>query len=73
MESLNLLTTCGAALLAVFALLSLLAVVMRLILVVFPARPAALPRADAAVYAAITSAVHTLYPGASVTKLEEIR
>jgi hypothetical protein len=53
---------------AVFVLLGLLAVIMRLITVVFPVREG---RIDSAVVAAITTAVASIYPGATVTRIEE--
>ena len=64
----NLLTICGTAFLAVFVLLIILAVVIRLITVVFP-----LPDKsdEATLAAAISTAVATIYPGARVTRIEE--
>ena len=70
MHSAELLYICASAFVAVFVLLILLAVVMRLIMVLFPHRQV---RTDAAVLAALTSVVTTLYPGTKVTKVEEKR
>ena len=67
----DLLTICLSAFVAVFLLLSALAVVMRVLIVVFPQRVA--DDSDAAVLAAVTSAVTAAYPGTKVTKVEEIR
>jgi hypothetical protein len=64
----GLLSACLIAMIAVFALLGLLAVIMRLITVAFPVREG---RIDAAVIAAITTAVASVYPGAKVTRIEE--
>ena len=64
----GLFSVCGLALLVVFALLAFLALVMRLITEFFPEREAAL---DSAVAAAVAAAVHSVYPGARVTKIEE--
>ena len=70
MESLDLLLICASAFVAVFCLLTVLALVMRIIVVVFPQKEAS---ADAAIIAALASTVSTLYPGTSITKVEEIR
>lgn len=67
-EGSNLLAVCSTALTAVFVLLALLAVVMRVITLLFPERPV---RIDPFLVAAITSTVSTLYPNARVTKIEE--
>ena len=72
MESYYLLTTCAAAFLAVFVLLAVLAVVMRLIQVAFPARETD-SGSDAAMFAAIAAAMNSMYPGSTVTKIEEMR
>mgnify|MGYP001078066279 CR=1 FL=1 len=68
MEVTGLLSACAIAMVAVFVLLGLLAVVMEIITLVFPGRTAS---ADAAIVAAITAAVASLYPGAKVTRIEE--
>jgi hypothetical protein len=68
MESLGLLTICISAFVSVFILLTVLALAMRLILVVFPVRTA---ETDAAIIAAITTAAGRVFPGTSVTRIEE--
>ena len=64
----NLVTICGTAFVAVFVLLVVLAAVIRLLTTVFPHRDLS---ADAALAAAICTAVTTVYPGARVTRIEE--
>ena len=68
MESANLLLICASAFAAVFLLLAVLWLLMRLITAVFPQQAMV---ADAAYVAAITAAVASLYPGTQVTKVEE--
>ncbi|UCC44048.1 MAG: hypothetical protein JSU65_13205 [Candidatus Zixiibacteriota bacterium] len=70
MQSPELLLICVTAFIAVTALLSVLAGIMRLILYVFPAKEHA---ADAAMIAAVASAAQNMYPGMQITKVEEIR
>jgi hypothetical protein len=70
MESTELLTICISAFVAVFFLLSVLAVVMYLILVLFPHRTRG---TDAAAVAAITSTLASIYPGTKITRIEEIK
>lgn len=70
MDSINLLIICALAFCAVFVLLVILAAVMRLIMSVFPER---MVESDAAVFAAITSIASTMYPGKTITKVEEIK
>ena len=55
---------------AVLVLLAVLAGVIRLITMVFPARAT---NDDAAVLAAVTSIYSTLYPGTHLTTMEEVR
>lgn len=55
---------------AVFVLLALLAVVMRVIMIAFPQRAG---KADAAVLAAVASVATGVYPGTKITKVEEIK
>ncbi len=66
----SLLTVCISAAIAVFVLLSILALVMRIILWAFPA-----PQKDdeVALYAAIVTAAQRAYPGSVVTRIEEVR
>jgi len=68
MESSELVVICGAALLWVFCILLLLALLMRLIIRVFPA---AEKIGDPAVVAALTSVLQAILPGTKVTKIEE--
>ena len=66
----DLLSICITAFIGVFILLSILAMVMRLILVVFPDRG---KKTDAAVLASVASVLNTIYPGTKITKIEEIK
>jgi hypothetical protein len=68
MESYGLISICISALIAVFLILSLLAAIMRLITIIFPDKEG---KDDAAVLAALTSAVNQYYPGTHITKVEE--
>ena len=70
METLDLLSICGAAFLGVFILLSILALVMRLILVTFPDKKAGI---EAAMLAAVTTAIETRFPGTRITRVEEVK
>lgn len=70
MELTELVFVCISAFAAVFVLLSVLAFVMRLILVAFPQKDAS---GDAAMIAAVASALSTAYPGTRITKIEEIK
>jgi hypothetical protein len=66
----DLLSICITAFIGVFILLSILATLMRFILVVFPDRGR---KTDAALLASVASVLHTVYPGTKITKIEEIR
>jgi hypothetical protein len=68
MEVSGLLLICVSAFIAVFIILSLIAVVMRVIILLFPERDF---MGDAALIAAITSAINRLYPATKITKIEE--
>ena len=81
MDEPNLFVMCLNAFVAVLVLLSLLALVMRLLGVVFPpsGRPAgeagpgeATTAADPALAAAITTATQSILPGGRITRIEEI-
>ena len=72
MGSCELLIICVSAFAAVFVLLTLLAVVMRLIIVAFPERVMARDT-DATTIAALSAALMAIYPGTRVTKIEEIK
>jgi len=67
-EATSLSVVCVLSFLLVFVVLSLLSGAMRLITVLFPER---VSDADAALVAAVSSAVETLLPGARVTRIEE--
>lgn len=66
----ELLNACVVAFVAVFVLLTFLALAMHFITLAFPGRS---PRTetDAAVFAALSTAVATVIPGARVTRIEE--
>ncbi|TET93470.1 MAG: hypothetical protein E3J26_06240 [Candidatus Zixiibacteriota bacterium] len=70
MESLDLLAICASAFVGVFLLLTVLALVMRLIIVLFPERESA---SDSAMIAAVSTVLQTVYPGTKITKVEEIK
>ena len=70
MESTELILICASAFAGVFFILSLLALLMRLITRFFPHMESA---ADQTVTAAISTAAHQAYPGFMVTKIEELR
>ena len=69
MDETSLITICATAFLAVFVLLITLAIVIRLITMAFPRRERA---DDAVLAAAISAAVATIYPGARVSRIEEV-
>lgn len=66
----DLLTISIVAFLAVFGLLSVLAIVMRLLTMIFPGGKG---RSDEALYAAIHTAAAQAFPGTRVTRIEENR
>jgi len=68
MQSVELVVICGVAFLMVFVILVLLALMMRLIILIFPEKKAV---SDAALIAAISAAVQTVFPGTKLTKVEE--
>ena len=70
MESLDLLVICASAFVGVFLLLTVLALVMRLIIILFPEKEAI---SDSAMIAAVSTVLQTVYPGAKITKVEEIK
>jgi hypothetical protein len=61
---------CVSAFFAVFTLLTLLALVMRGLISVFPEKTG---KADPAMLAAVTSVVATVFPGSKITRVEEER
>ena len=68
MVSAELVLICGAAFLWVFLILSLLALMMRLLMRAFPGKERA---TDPTVVAALASALGAVLPGTKVTKIEE--
>jgi len=66
----DLLVICLSAFVAVFLLLGFLAVTMRVLMAVYPAKTGGL---DSATIAAVTAAAAYAFPGTRVTKVEEIR
>jgi len=68
MQSVELVVICGVAFLMVFVILVLLALMMRIIILIFPEKKAV---SDAALIAAISVAVQTVIPGTKLTKVEE--
>jgi hypothetical protein len=66
----DLLVICTSALIAVFALLSFLAVVMRLLMAAYPAKVEGI---EPATLAAVAAAAAFAFPGTRVTNVEEIR
>jgi hypothetical protein len=70
MGSLDLLLICSLSFLSVFFVLSLLAVVMRLITEIFPQRRSDM---DTTVYAAISATAAEHFPGTRITKIEELK
>jgi len=71
MEPMNLILVCLAAFVAVFTLLAVLAIVMRLIIAIFPAKEIAV--VDSTVVAALTTVLNSIYPEGSISKIEEIK
>lgn len=68
MASVDLLTICIAAFVAVFVLLAGLALLMRLTLVLFPQKEVT---SDAAVMAALATVMQAVYPGTKISRVEE--
>lgn len=68
MESTDLVLICGVSFLMVFLILILLALVMRLIIVLFPEKKV---ETDAAIVAALTATMQSVFPGTNITKIEE--
>lgn len=70
MELPELLSVCISAFVVVFIILTALALFMRLIIVLFPEKPA---DDDKAVFAVIASIMNRIYPGTKITKIEEVK
>ena len=66
----NLLIICSSAFIAVFLLLSFLAVVMRLLMLAYPRKAEGI---EPAIVAVLTAAATYAFPGTKVTNVEEIR
>lgn len=67
MASPDILTICGTAFAATFILLGLLAVMMRLLMMLFPERR---EEFDPATLAAVSAAVESVYPGRRIARIE---
>jgi hypothetical protein len=70
MESSNLFVVSTVGYVVAFAVLAVLAIIMRLITLLFPEGEEA---GDAAVVAAVTATYQALSPGVTVTKIEETK
>lgn len=70
MSSSELFIICGVAFLFVFVILSVLSFSMRLIILIFPEKKIG---GDAAVVAALATAVNRIFPGTKITQIEEKR
>jgi hypothetical protein len=70
MEPSGLLLVCISAFVAVFLVLALLALIMRVITALFTFSASG---GDPAVVAAITSTMSALYPGTHITNVEELK
>jgi hypothetical protein len=68
MNTPDLLIICASAFAAVFVLLGFLALIMRVITAVFPAKDIG---SDAVVMAALAGVMQTVYPGTKITRVEE--
>ena len=64
----SLLVICSSAFIAVFFLLTFLAIVMRLLMVVYPKK---MDRIEPTIVAALTAAAAYAFPGTKVTRIEE--
>ena len=60
---------CISSFVSVFSVLAFLAIAMRLLIAVFPEKK---DETDPAIVAAIGSTCAVLYPGAKITKIEEV-
>ena len=70
MGSQDLLLICTSAFVMVFLLLTILALVMRIITAIFPEK---ISKTDEIILAAMATVVSTVYPGTKITKVEEIK
>ncbi len=69
MQSPDLISMSISAFVIVFLILTSLAVIMQLIIKLFPYKE---KRDDLAVYSAVTSMYTTVFPGTKITKIEEL-
>ncbi len=70
MASTDLLVICAVAFITVFVILIVLAVIMRLIIIVFPEK---VDGFDAAILSVMASTYQTIYPNTKITKIEEVK
>ena len=70
MTPLGLISVCLSAFIAVFVILSILAIMMRFIIILFPFQET---EKDSALFAALFSAINKIYPGTKITKIEELK
>lgn len=70
MNSINFLTICVSSFMGVFTLLAILALVMRIIVLLFPEKAMTI---DETLVAAISTVAVAAYPNKKVTKIEEIK
>ena len=70
MDSPDLILICLSAFIAVFVILLSLAVIMRLIILVFPVK---IKGTDASIIAAIHSAYNLQFPATKIVKIEEVK
>ncbi len=70
MGSMDLVYICASAFVAVFLLLTILAIMMRVIVALFPPEDTT---SDNAVIAAIASVAASVYPGTKISKVEELK
>lgn len=70
MENPDLLWVCISAFTVVFIILTVLALFMRFMIILFPDK---LQKDDQAVVAAIASTFNRIYPGTKITKIEELK
>ncbi len=70
MDSVNLLTICFSAFVSVFVLLSILALSMRLILLIFPEKESDY---DSALIAGLSAVYKEVFPNSKIKKIEEVK
>jgi Co/Zn/Cd efflux system component len=70
MGSLDLVYICASAFTAVFLLLTVLAIMMRIIIAMFPPKDTT---SDSAVIAAIATVASNIYPGTKISNIEELK